>query len=177
MTINIEEENKKQPRINSLAAEPEKPVLKGNEGSAKAQKSAARLAAVQVLYQMSLNDQISKDALRDFVSNRIGYNLDGDLFVPANRNMLTDIVSGVENRLSDIDNIIENALANGDRADVELLLNNILRAGVYELIASSSVDAGIIINDYMNVTTAFYEGAESKIVNAVLDRVAKQVRE
>lgn len=177
MTINIEDNGKKQPKTNNLGAAPEKPVLKGNEGSAKAKKAAARLAAVQVLYQMQVKGESADTALADFIKNRIGYQLDGDVFVPANKEILTNIVQGVAERLEDIDNIVENALAKGDKGDVELLLNNILRAGVYELISDTSVDTGIIINDYMNVTTAFYEGSESKIVNAILDKVAKQVRE
>ena len=177
MAINIEDKDNKKLRANNLGAEPERPVLKGNEGSIKARKAAARLAAVQVLYQVHLNEQSADAALADFIKNRIGYKLDGDVFVPANKELLTKIVKGVEDRLEDIDNIVKNALAKGNKADVELLLNSILRAGVYELISDSSVDSGIIINDYMNVTTAFYEGSESKIVNAILDGVAKQVRE
>jgi len=173
----MEEDKKNKPKINNLGAAPEKPVLKGNEGSIKAKKAAARLAAVQVLYQMALNEQPADVALKDFIKNRIGYNLDGDLFVPPNKEILSNIVKGVSERAADIDSIVENALANGAKADVELLLNNILRAGVFELISDSTVDAGIIINDYMNVTTAFYGGSESKIVNAILDKVAKQVRE
>jgi len=177
MSIKKEETDKPQPKKNNLGAAPEKRVLKGKEGSIKAKRTAARLAAVQVLYQMALNEQGAKEALKDFIQNRIGFKLDGEVFVPADEDLLKEIVLGVSSRLEDINNIMQSVLANGGRGNVELLLGNIIRAGIYELMADSKVDAGIIINDYMNVTNGFYEGSETKIVNAVLDKVSKQVRE
>lgn len=142
-------------------------------GSPKAQKTAARLAAVQTLYQMRLNNQDAKSVLREFTGAPAS---DGEKFVSANREMLDDIVSGVEDRAEDIDAIISKTLSSGGREKVETLLDCILRAGVYELIADAKTDAGIIINDYLNVTAGFYDGSETKIVNAVLDKVAKSVR-
>ncbi len=160
-----------------LGAAPEKPAVKKTAGSAKAQKTAARLAAVQVLYQMRLNNQDSKSALRDFIDYRIGFKIDGNVFVPADVDLLQEIVSGVVERWADIDAIISKALADGKKGEVETLLESILRAGTYELIANAKVDAPIIINDYLNVTTGFYEGKETSIVNAILDKVAKSVRD
>lgn len=156
---------------------PEKPAVKPTEGSAKARKTAARLAAVQVLYQMRLNNQDATSAIREFIDHRIGFNLDGDVFVPADPEMLGDIVRGVTNRWTDIEAMVAKALADGGKSEVETLLESILRAGTYELIARPDVDAGVIINDYLNVTTGFYEGSEPKIVNAILDKIAKAVRE
>jgi N utilization substance protein B len=169
---------KKKPAIRKgLGRAPEKAVVKKSAGSAKAQKTAARLAAVQVLYQMRLNNQEAKSAVREFIDHRIGFNLDGDLFVPANPDLLTEIVMGVTERWADIEAIVSRALADGKKGEVETLLESILRAGTYELLANSKVDAGIIINDYLNITTGFYEGSETKIVNAILDKVAKSVRD
>jgi N utilization substance protein B len=161
----------------NLGAPPEKPSVKKSEGSAKAQKTSARLAAVQVLYQMRLNNQDAKSAVREFIQHRIGFNLDGDVFVPADPDLLEEIVTGVTERWADIEAILAKALADGKKGDVELLLESILRAGTFELIAHAKIDAGIIINDYLNVTTGFYEGGESRIVNAILDKVAKVVRD
>jgi N utilization substance protein B len=158
------------------APEPERPVVKMTEGSAKAQKTAARLAAVQILYQMRLNNQDAPSALREFVKHRIGFEIDGDVFVPADRELLDSIVMGVHGRWTDIDEIVSAALAAGKKNEVEPLLDAILRAGAYELLAHGQVDTGIIIHDYLNVTTGFYEGTETKLVNAILDKVAKTVR-
>jgi len=169
--------DKKKPARRGLGAPPEKPVVKAKAGSAKARKTAARLAAVQVLYQMRLNNQSGASAVREFVAHRSGFKIDGDVLVPADAGMLEEIVTGAERRMMDIDAIMAQALKSAKRGEVETLLECILRAGIYELIAAGDVDAGIIINDYLNVTAGFYGGNEPKIVNAVLDRVAKSVRD
>jgi N utilization substance protein B len=170
-------EKKKPAKKTGLGRAPEKRVVKKTAGSAKAQKTAARLAAVQVLYQMRLNNQDAKSAVREFIDTRIGFNLDGDLFVPADAELLEDIVMGVTKRWTDVETIMAKALADGKKGEVETLLESILRAGIYELMASGKVDTGIIINDYLNVTNGFYDGKEPKIVNAILDKVAKSVRD
>ncbi len=164
-------------KTTGLGAPPEKRVVKDNAGSPKARKTAARLGAVQVLYQMRLNNQDAKSALREFLDTRVGFELDGDKFVPADAELLEEIVSGIAARWADVDVILAKALADGKKGDPEALLDCILRAGIYELMASSTVDTGIIINDYLNVTTGFYDGSEPKIVNAILDKVAKAVRD
>ena len=154
----------------------EKRAVSDKKGSPKAQRTAARLAAVQVLYQMRLNNQDAKPALREFVDKRIGFKLDDQVLVPADKELLNKIVLGLQDRWSDVDGIVSGALAAGRRGEVEPLLDCILKAGCFELLSHGDVDAGVIINDYLNVTTAFYEGSEPKLVNAVLDKVAKTVR-
>lgn len=166
----------KKPARNNLAAPPEKRVIKKTEGSLKARKTAARLAAVQVLYQMRLNNQDAKSAVKEFIDHRVGFNIDGDVFVPADPDLLEEIVMGVQKRWTDIEEIVSAALAAGKKGDVETLLEGILRAGCYELLENGKTDTGIIIHDYLNVTAGFYEGAEPKLVNAILDKIAKTVR-
>lgn len=169
-------EKPKKPARKGLGAPPERRAVKKTEGSAKAQKTAARLAAVQVLYQMRLNNQDAKSAVREYINHRSGFNLDGDVLVPADEELLDSIIMGLAERWSDVDDIVTAALAVRKKGEVETLLESILRAGAYELLAHGSTDTGIIINDYMNVTNGFYEGPEVKLVNAVLDKIAKTVR-
>jgi N utilization substance protein B len=159
-----------------LTRTPERRTAKKSAGSPKARRTAARLAAVQVLYQMRLNNQEAKSAVREYINHRSGFDIDGDVFVPADEELLDDIVMGVARRWADIDAMVSAALAAGKKGDVETLLESILRAGAYELLEHGSIDTGIIINDYMNVTTGFYEGPEVKLVNGVLDKIAKTVR-
>ncbi len=159
-----------------LIRPPERPAVKKSTGSPKAKRTAARLAAVQVLYQMRLNNQEAKSAVREYINHRSGFNIDGDVLVPADEELLSDIVMGVTKRWTDIDEIVAAALAAGKKGEVETLLESILRAGAFELLEHGSTDTGIIINDYMNVTNGFYEGSEVKLVNAVLDKIAKTVR-
>lgn len=146
------------------------------DGSPIARKSAARLAAVQVLYQAHLNNQDLLEAMREYLRHHSGSEIDGDVLVSADEDLLEDIVNGVKSRWTDVDDIVSGALAEGKKGEVEPLLAAILRAGAYELLDQGKTDTGIIINDYLNVTTGFYEGSESKLVNAVLDKVAKAVR-
>ncbi len=159
-----------------IAKETEKRAVGPTSGSVKAQKTAARLAAVQVLYQMRLNNQEAGDAVREFLVHRVGFSLDGDVFVPAQPQLLQDIVLGVAERWVDITQVLDAALQEGGREEVELILECVLRAGIFELLAHGDVDTGIIIHDYLNVTTGFYDGKEPKLVNAILDKVAKKVR-
>ncbi len=154
---------------------PEKPKVKLTEGSKKARLTAARLAAAQVMYQMWLNGEDAKSATRDYMQNRAGFEIDGDTLVPADGELLEKIVSGAEKHHKDIDAIITKNL-DKKSSSVEPLLRAILTAGIYELLQHTEIDAGIIIADYLNVTHSFYDGGEGKLVNAVLDKVAKAVR-
>lgn len=154
----------------------EKRAVKMDKGSPKAKRTAARLSAVQVLYQMGLNNQDAKSAVREFVDHRAGFKIDGDVLVPPDTDLLEEIVLGIESRWDDVNALVSGALSAGKKESVEALLEAILRAGAFELMKDSKTDAGIIINDYMNVTTAFYDGTEPKLINAVLDRIAKTVR-
>jgi len=167
-----------KPKITKVPKKPpEKPAAKKSAGSPKAKKTAARLAAVQVLYQMRLNNQDAKSAVREYIAHRSGFNLDGDVYVPPDEELLQDIVLGLQKRWADVDAVVTAALSERKGGgDVETLLESILRAGAYELLAHGKIDAGIIIHDYLNVTTGFYAGPETKLVNAVLDKIAKTVR-
>lgn len=149
---------------------------KKTEGSVIARKGAARLAAVQILYQARLNNQDLSEALREFINHPAARGIEGETMVTPDEDLLEEIITGIKSRWSDVDDVVTAALAAGKKGDVEPLLESVLRAGAYELLAHGSTDAGIIISDYLNVTTGFYDGAESKLVNAVLDKVAKSVR-
>ena len=168
--------NKKEIEKKSIRSPEERRVIKLNEGSAKARKSAARLAAVQVLYQMDMNEQGARSALKDFINHRIGFDLDGDVFVPADQDLLTKIIMGIYDRREDIEQIVMDSLKEGGHDGVEDIMRDILYAGIYELLAHGDIDKGIIISDYLNVAHAFYEGGEPKLINAILDKVAKAVR-
>lgn len=159
-----------------LSAPPEKRKVKLTAGSKIARLTAARLAAVQVFYQMLLDEAVdAATAVRDFMEHRAGFEFDGNVFIPADADLLGRIVKGAQERRADVDRLIATNL---DRKveHVEPLLRAILTAGIYELLAHADIDTGIIIADYLNVTDSFYDGGEVKLVNAVLDRIGKSVR-
>ncbi|MBI1328032.1 MAG: transcription antitermination factor NusB [Alphaproteobacteria bacterium] len=134
---------------------------------------AARLVAVQVLYQGTFTD-FDKEALDDFINNKM-YKVEMEDLQAPDDTLLREIVGGVLSRIEDIEGLLLPRLEG--KKSPELLLKSILLCGTYELLARQETDAPIIINDYMMVTEAFFEGQEKKLVNAILDSVAKAVRQ
>lgn len=151
-------------------------AVKLTEGSAKARRTAARLAAVQVLYQMDQNDQNARTVIREFIDHRIGFEVDGEVLVPADAELLSEIVNGVEARRNELVEMISAAADKTEFTKMELLLRCILLCGAWELLDNTDVDKGIVINDYLNVTNAFYEKSERGLINAILDRLAGKLR-
>jgi len=141
--------------------------------SKKARLVSSRLTAVQALYQMALSDMSEKEAYQDYVERRMGKEQEGDDYVPADLELLSKIVSGVSENRSTINDMVVGAL-NGKKP--EPLIQSILFCGVYELMSHTDIDTGVIINDYVNVAHGFFEQSEANLINAVLDRQAKNLR-
>lgn len=140
-------------------------------------RAAARLAAVQALYQQEMENTPLPRLLTEFHQHRLGATLDGIEFADADVAFFDDIVSGVDARREEIDRIVADKLAakwSLDRLDRPM--RQILRAGVFELIARPDVPTGAVINEYLDVTDAFYDAREKGFVNGLLDAVAKDVR-
>ncbi len=145
------------------------------QGSKKARSSAARLAAVQAIYQIAGNAQAAGPVVREYIDYRLGMPVEGQDMVTPDVELFSRLVTGVEERRADLDHMIASTL--GPDKTAERLLNCILLCGAYELMARGDVDAPIIISDYLHVTDAFYDQGEKKLVNAVLDRIAASVRD
>lgn len=142
-----------------------------------AQKSAARLAAVQALYQMELGMARPNTVICDFVEKRMPN--DNELNLPDDFDtaLFTAIVRAALQRKTDIEETLVASLdAKWPYARLEKILKSVLRAGAAELFEHASIDTGIIINDYVNVAHGFFAGKEPALVNAVLDRLAKTLR-
>ena len=142
-----------------------------------AERSAARLAAVQALYQMDVSGKGVIDALAEFEAFWIGREVEGITFKPAENEFFRDILSGVVREQRPIDMKIDAALSAGwPLKRVEAVLRAILRAGAYELLFRKDVPARVVITEYVDVTHGFYGEDEPGLVNAVLDRVAREAR-
>ncbi len=153
---------------------------KSNKGSKIARNSAARLLAVQAVYQMIENDQTDKEVIAEFIKHRTGHDVDGDEFVQPEVELFSRVVTGVsDNREQLVSLVINNRgeKARDSVAKTEKLLQAIFLCGSFELMAHQSIDFPIIISDYLHVTHAFYEEPEAKLVNALLDSVRKVTRE
>jgi N utilization substance protein B len=151
---------------------------KTSEGRRK--RTAARLAAVQALYEMELSGAGADPVLGDFMSDRWrGAGAEDGLpdLIEPDPGLLAELVRGVAERSGDIDGMISGALAADLSLDrLQAVLRAVLRAATFELLARPDTPAKVVIDDYMDVAKAFFLGPESSLVNAVLDRLARVLR-
>ena len=140
-------------------------------------RSAARLAAVQALYQQEMEGTPVARLLREFHEHRLGATIGDETYHDAERDFFDDLVSGVDARRGEIDGKIAGKLAQGWSLErLDRPMRAILRAGAYELIARADVPVGSVISEYVDVAHAFYDKRESGFVNGLLDAIAKEAR-
>jgi len=140
-------------------------------------RSAARLAAVQALYQQHMEKTALTRLLDEFHQHRLGREIEDDQYADADVDFFDDVVSGVDARRDEIDEKLTEKLADGwTIARLDKTMLQILRAGAYELMARADIKIGVVINEYVDVAKAFFDDREAKFVNGVLDAVAKAVR-
>lgn len=148
-----------------------------SDSSAIAMKSAARLMAVQAVYQSFTDDKDMRLIAEEYLHFRSGMEVEGEKLVEPDRELFSAILRGVSERRDDLNELIAaNHKREEGKATLEMLLQSILLCGAYELMANVKTDIGVIINDYVEVTNAFYEGGESKLINAILDSISKTIR-
>jgi N utilization substance protein B len=140
-------------------------------------RAAARLAAVQALYQHEMEGTAQARLLDEFHQHRLGAEIDDDQYAQAETAFFDDVVKGVLARLAEIDALIAGKLAEGwTLARLDKTMVQILRAGAYELLARQDVPTGAAISEYVDVAHAFFDAREAKFVNGLLDALAKDVR-
>lgn len=140
-------------------------------------RSAARLAAVQALYQLEMEGTPMAQLLHEFHEHRLGATIEDVTYTRAEVDFFNDVVKGVDARRDEIDGHISAKLSEGWSIDrLDRPMRQILRAGTYELLARKDLPAGVIINEYVDVADAFYAKREKGFVNGVLDAIAKAVR-
>ena len=140
-------------------------------------RSAARLAAVQALYQQEMEQTSLPQLLKEFHDHRLGATIEEAEYHEAERDFFDDIVTGAIARRTDTDSAISSKLAAGWSLErLDRPMRAILRAGAYELIARPDVPVGSVISEYLDVAHAFYDKRESGFVNGLLDAIAKDVR-
>ncbi|UZW54735.1 transcription antitermination factor NusB [Sphingobium sp. JS3065] len=140
-------------------------------------RSAARLAAVQALYQLEMEGTPIHVLLHEFHQHRLGATIEDVTYAQAEESFFDDVVQGVDRRREEIDGLIVARLSKGwslERLDKPM--RQILRAGAYELLARQDVATATAISEYVDVAHAFYDKREAGFVNGLLDAVAKDVR-
>lgn len=153
-----------------------------NQPARSKARSAARLAAVQALYQQHMEGTALARLLDEFHQHRLGRTIDEDAFdeaeyADAEVPFFDDIVRGVDARRDEIDALVATKLAAGwslTRLDKAML--QVLRAGTYELLARANIPVAVAISEYVDVAKAFFDDGQAKFVNGILDAVAKDAR-
>lgn len=137
-------------------------------------RGAARLAAVQALYQMDVGETPLEDTLAQFGTRFADPLVDGDEYLVPDADYFRQIVKGVLKHQLRIDPLVDQTLADGwPVARIDATMRAVLRAGVFELLHKLDVPPKVVISEYVDVAKAFFEGAEAGIVNGVLDKVAQ----
>ncbi|MGH6887852.1 MAG: transcription antitermination factor NusB [Rhizomicrobium sp.] len=141
--------------------------------SPRAGRRAARLAAVQALYQMELTGSDSEAVAQEFLDHPLGDGYDGTL----DERLFRSILGGVPHRQSEIDRAIAACLSANWRLDrVDSILRAILRAAAFELLARHDIPARVTIDEYIEIARRFSTVEECGFVNAALDRLARTGR-
>jgi transcription antitermination protein NusB len=140
-------------------------------------RGAARLAAVQALYQMEIAGKGLNDILAEFESHWLGREVEGEQYLPAEAAFFRDIVSGFVAEQRRLDPLIDQALAAGwPLKRIEAIVRAVLRAGSYELDKRPDIPARVVVSEYVGVANAFVDRDETGMVNAVLDALARKFR-
>jgi N utilization substance protein B len=149
----------------------DKPVTPAN------QRGAARLAAVQALYQMDVGRQTLEDTLAQFNAHHLGREIEGEQYLPADADYFRQIVSGVVKAQLDIDPLIDASLTDGwPVGRIDATLRAILRCATYELTKKLDTPPRVVISEYVDIAKAFHDDDATRLVNAVLDAIARARR-
>ncbi len=140
-------------------------------------RGAARLAAVQALYQMDIAGTGLNEILAQFESHWIGQEVEGEQYLPAERAYFRELVQGVIDDQRKLDPMIDTVLQSGwPLKRIEALLRAVLRAGAFELDRKHDVPARVVMSEYVGIADAFVDRDETGMVNAVLNQIARQLR-
>ena len=141
------------------------------------QRGAARLSAVQALYQMDVGGATLPSVVAEFEAHRLGQELEGDQLRPADAGFFRTLVGGVVEAQRRIDPMIHRNLPpTWPLTRIDFTLRAIMRCGVFELMERKDVPAKVVITEYVDVAKAFFSADEPGLVNGVLDAVARHAR-
>jgi N utilization substance protein B len=155
-----------------MSAAPAKPAPAPGQ-----RRLAARLAAVQALYQLAMSDSTVDEVTAQFLSERLKEEVDGLSLAEADRKLFRRLVTGTARAAGDYDNMLAGVLPEGWPLErIETLLLALLRAAIHELADAPETPAKVIITQYLEVAHAFFGGKEPGFVNSLLDRLAHELR-
>lgn len=140
-------------------------------------RGAARLGAVQALYQMDIGGTSLQQVVAEFENVRLGKEIDGEQYLEADLAYFRGIVAGVVKEQVKLDPLVHKALTpDWPLKRIDSLLRAVLRAATFEILRRKDVPAKVIISEYVDVTKAYFLEDEPKMVNGVLDHIARDAR-
>ncbi len=149
---------------------------KKKKGSKKARLTAARLAAVQCVYQWLQAGSDSADILDYYDDHFTGLQVEDEEMLPPDRDLLSQLLKGVQKNFKTLEATVESHISkkpeNRD-SKKDLIILSCLYCGSFELIQHQEYDAPLIISEYLHIARSFYDDTEVKLVNGVLDAVKK----
>jgi N utilization substance protein B len=148
------------------------------ETKGPSRRRMARLAAVQALYQMDLSGAGSDAVLLEFLEHRLGEEIDGLRMAELDRGFFTELVRGVSGQRAKLERMLAGVLtADWPLERLESVVRVILLTGAYELAHCPDIPAKVTINEYLEIAHGFFSGKEPGLVNGVLDRLARSLRQ
>jgi N utilization substance protein B len=148
---------------------------RGRDGGSR-RRSAARLAAVQALYQLELTGGTPEGVIAEFTRERLE-DIDGERIARADEQFFADLVRGASLGRQALDDMIAGVLADSWSVDrLETILHLILRAAACELSSRLDIPARVTVSEYVDLADAFFGSKETGLVNGVLDRLARALR-
>ncbi|ENN92284.1 transcription antitermination factor NusB [Bartonella bovis] len=140
-------------------------------------RGVARLAAVQALYQMDIVGIGVTEIAAEYKAYRLGKNIDGNQYLDADFQWFRAIIAGVVQEQKKLDPMLQKKLSEEwSLSRLDSILRAILRAGLWELVNHKNIPTAVIVSEYVDVAKAFFESDEPKLVNAILDKIAKEIR-
>lgn len=140
-------------------------------------RSLARLLAVQALYQMEISGIDVNAVILEFLSERIGHEIEGIEYEQADQELFTGLVRGVVSRQLEIDPLIARTVsADWALPRLDATLRALIRAGTYELMARPDIPVKVVLSEYIDIAHAFFPGDEPGFANGVLDKIARRLR-
>lgn len=140
-------------------------------------RSAARLAAVQALFQLDQTGETAEEAITTYLDHYMGATIEGDTYVEGNKALFKAVVKGVVEDQIAIDGAIDKCLPEDwPLHRIDSILRAVLRSGTFELLKRHDIPAKAVINEYVEVARAFFDGPEAAMANGVLDRMARAMR-
>ncbi len=143
-----------------------------------ASRRAARLGAVQALYQMEVSGASTTDVIADFAAGKLPRETEATYTESeGDFELFKVLIEKAVERQATLDRAIARHLSKGWRLErIDAVARAILRAGAAELEQQRETPTAVVIDEYVEIAKSFFEGPEPGFINAALDAAARDLR-